>query len=269
MTIERLTDHSVPPDPGSGLRHFLENQFVRYRSTWTSTIITSLLYPVMFLVAIGYGLGSQVDDTSTLGTADYASFVGPGVIAGVAMVQAGSLSLWPTLSAIKWEGTYQAALATPLTAAELATGHILWIGARALVGATLYLAVLTAFGITSSPLAVLAPPVAALTGLAFAAPISAYAATREMDDSFSLISRMIITPMFLFSGAFFPIEQLPDSVEWVSRVVPVWHGVTLCRGLVHGSVGLAGGLAHTAYLLAWVIVGWQLAIRSFSARLSA
>jgi len=254
---------------GSGLWHFLENQFLRYRASWTATIITSLLFPVMFLITIGFGLGSQIDDTSSLGTTDYASFVGPGVVAAVAMIQASSLSLWPTLGAIKWEGTYQAVLATPLTATELAIGHVLWIGFRSLVGASLYLIVLAIFGLVASPLAILAPLAAVLTAMAFAAPISAFSATREKDDTFGAINRVLITPMFLFSGAFFPVEQLPDSVEWVARIVPVWHGVELSRGLVNGSINPSDATIHVGYLMLWIVVGLALAIRSFTTRLSS
>lgn len=253
----------------ASLWHFFENQFVHYKATWTATIISSLFFPIVFLVSVGFGLGSQIDDTSTLGTTDYASFVGPGVLAAVAMVQAGGLSLWPTLGAIKWEGTYQAVLATPLTAAELATGHIAWIGFRVLVPSTLYLSVLAVFGIVGSFLAVLAPIAATLTGLAFAAPISAFAASREKDDLFGVINRVGLTPMFLFSGAFFPVDQLPDSVEWISRLVPVSHGVSLTRGLVNGTIGFGASVGHAAYLCLWILIGWAWAVRTFRARLSA
>lgn len=257
------------PAPRAALRHFLEGQWARYRATWTSTIISSLLFPVFFLLSIGFGLGSQVDDTSSLGTVDYAAFVGPGVLAAVAMVQAGGLSLWPTLGAIKWEGTYQAALATPLTAAELATGHIVWIGFRVLVGASFYLIVLAVFGVVSSPLATLAPIAAALTGMAFAAPLSAFSATRDDDNAFGAINRMVLTPMFVFSGAFFPVEQLPDSVEWIARLVPVSHGVELCRSLVNGTVGTTQVAVNTGYLVLWIVAGWLWAVRTFRARLSS
>ena len=263
------TSASVGRASGSGLWHFLEHQFVRYISTWRSTVVTSLLFPVMFLLAIGVGLGSQVDDTSTLGTVDYKAFVGPGVMAGVAMLQGGAMSLWPTLSAIKWEGTYQAALATPLTAAELSTGHLVWIGFRTGVGASLYLAVLTLFGIPASPLAILAPAAAALTALAFAGPISAFTATQQKDDAFGAINRVTLTPLFLFSGAFYPLEQLPVVVEWVARVFPVSHGVALTRGLVNNSISLVDALGHAGYLATWAVLGWAAAVRTFTGRLAS
>lgn len=251
------------------LWHFLEHQFRRYRSTWRATIISGLVSPMLFLGTIGFGLGSQIDDTSTLGTLDYASFVGPGVLAGAAMIQGASLGLWPTLGAIKWEGTYQAALTTPLTAGELATGHVLWIGFRVLVGSTLYVVILTLFGISSSWLAIFAPLIACCTGMAFGAVVSAFAATQERDNAFGLISRVVISPLFLFSGAFFPTSQLPAGVEWIAALVPVSHGVELCRNLITGQANVGTELRHLAVLLAWLVAGWLLALRTFTRRLSS
>lgn len=253
----------------AAVRHFLEHQFVRYRATWWSTIISSVLFPCFFLLAVGFGLGSQIDDTSSLGTADYPSYIGPGVLGGVALLQAGGLSLWPTLGAIKWQGDYQAALSTPLTTPGLVVGHLLWIGFRITVSAALYLAVLTAFGVVSSWLAVLAPLVAFLVALAIAGPLSAWSASQDSDYSFGPINRLGLTPLFLFSGAFFPIDQLPAVIAWVSRVFPVWHGVELTRGLVNGTLAAAAGIGHVAYLLLWGLAGVLLAIRSFESRLAA
>ncbi len=249
--------------------HFLEHQFVRYRATWSSTLISSVLFPVFFLLAVGFGLGTQIDDTSTLGTDNYASYIGPGVLAGVAVLQAGGLSLWPTLGAIKWEGEYRAVLATPLSAQGLVVGHIAWIGFRILVSATVYLAVLTAFGVVGSWLAVLAPLAAFLTALAVAGPLSAWSASQESDGSFGPINRLVLTPLFLFSGAFFPIEQLPAALAWLSRVFPVWHGVELTRGLINGTLGASAGIGHVAYLAFWSAAGVALSVRSFTNRLAA
>ena len=249
--------------------HFLEHQFVRYRATWSSTVVTSVLFPVFFLLAVGFGLGSQIDDTSTLGTDDYASFVGPGVLAAVAVLQAGGLSLWPTLAAIKWEGDYQASLSTPLSTRGLVVGHIVWIGFRITVSATVYLVVLVLFGVVGSWWAVLAPVAAFTTALAIAGPLSAWSGAQDADDSFGPINRLGLTPLFLFSGAFFPIEQLPDALEWGVRVLPAWHGVELTRGVVNGTLGAAAGVGHAVYLLLWAVVGGVFCVRSFTKRLAA
>jgi lipooligosaccharide transport system permease protein len=257
---------------GSGLRHFLEHQLRRYRTTWRGTVVSGVANPVVFLLALGVGLGSLIDQEGRgdLGAAaTYLEFVGPGLLAAAAMQAGTAESLWPTLGALKWEGTYKAVLATPLSAAELATGHILWIGFRVAVGATLYTLVLTAFGIPRSPWTVLAVPAAVLTALAFAAPFSAFSARQETDETFPMINRVLIVPLFLFSGAFFPIEQLPAALEVAARLTPLWHGVTLCRDLMLGSATLAGAVGHLAFLLLFVIAGWWWAVRTFSARLTS
>ena len=255
----------------SGLRHFGEHQLRRYRSTWRGTVVSGVANPVLFLLALGVGLGSLIDtEGRELGPAStYLEFVGPGLLAGAAM-QAGAMeSLWATLGALKWEGTYKAVLSTPLTAAELATGHLCWIGFRVGVGASLFTAVLTAFAIPRSPLAVLAVPVASLTAVAFAAPLSAYSAAQDTDETFPLISRIGVVPLFLFSGAFFPVDQLPSVLAVAARVTPLWHGVTLSRDLMLGTATLPAAVGHAAYLLLFVVAGWAWALRTFSNRLTA
>lgn len=258
-------DRSIAPRT---LGYFLEHQARRFRTTLRPTIINGLLSPVLFLFTVGFGLGSQIDDPSALGTVDYASFVGPGVLATVAVQQASSQSLWPTLGAIKWEGTYQTALVTPLTPTELATGHITWIGLRVLAGSVLYTTVLVLFGIATSALTVFAPFAAALTAIAFAGPISGWVATRDGDYAFSVVNRVIITPVFLFSGAFFPLDEVPAVVAWLARALPASHGVTLCRGLIVGGLDLGAALGHLGFICLWIGGGWLVATRTFTRRLS-
>jgi lipooligosaccharide transport system permease protein len=218
-------------------------------------------------LALGVGLRGLITDRSGLGTDDYLTFVGPGLLATAAMQQGGQLSLWPTLGALKWEGNYQAALLTPLTSAELATGHLLTIGARVMVSSTLFTVVLVAFGIAESFWVVLAPVVATLTGLSFAAPLSAFSATRESDGSFSLIIRGLLF-LFLFSGAFYPISQLPLGLQWLAEITPIRHAVELCRGLVLGQLDLGPDLLRTSYLVIFAVAGWLVALKTFRKRLA-
>ena len=120
---------------------------------------------------------------------------------------------WPVLSAIKWSRQYHAMLATPLRVGDVLLGHQAFIAFRMLMTATVYLAVIAAFGAVNSPLGILAIPVAVLVGIAFAAPIAAWGAYTENEASFVAIFRFVILPMFLFSGTFFPIEQLPEALQ--------------------------------------------------------
>jgi lipooligosaccharide transport system permease protein len=159
-------------------------------------------------------------------------------------------------------------LASPLRVFDVLAGHLLWVGVRLLTVTTIYLAMMAAFGAVESPLAPVALPAAILTGLAFAAPIMGFAATQTNDTGFSSLYRFLIVPLFLFSGTFFPVTQLPRALQVAAEVTPLYHGVALCRGLVIGH-GLTAGAAavHVAYLVVLVVLGCFWARRSYERRL--
>ena len=138
---------------------------------------------------------------------------------------------------------------------------------RVTTAAALFLAVLVLFGAADGPLVLLAVPAALLTGLAFAAPITAFSGRLENDSGFAALQRFLIIPMFLFSGTFFPVSQLPGFFEGVAYVTPLWHGVSLARGLALGTLEAGPGLLNVAYLTLWVVGGVFLARRSLRRRL--
>jgi lipooligosaccharide transport system permease protein len=246
----------------------LEFFFAQYRRVWRGTAVTSVVTPIVYLLALGVGLGVFVDRSAELpGGISYLEFVAPGLLAGTMMQIATFESSWPVLSAIKWDRQYHAMLATPLRVRDVLLGHQAFVAARLTMIATIYLVVITAFGGVDSPLAVLAIPVAVLVGLAFSAPIAAWAAHTETEVSFVAIFRFVILPMFLFSGTFFPIESLPAPLEVLAYLTPLWHGVTLCRQLTLGDVELWAALGHLAYLLAFVVAGLAVARHTYRKRL--
>ena len=175
-------------------------------------------------------------------------------------------SSWPVMAAIKWSRVYYAMIATPLTSGTLRRPSALRDHAR-LASAAVYLVVIAAFGAVSSWWGILAVPAAVLIGTAFSMPMAALAAAVEDERTFVTIFRFLIVPMFLFSGTFFPVTQLPLAFELAAYVTPIWHGVELCRMLTLGTVELGPALGHTAYLLAWTLVGFELARRSYRRRL--
>lgn len=240
----------------------------QYKRTWRSSLTSSFLYPVLYLAAMGVGLGTLVDHhVHTVGGVPYLSFVGPGVLAATAMQVGTNESTYPVMGAIKWIRTYFAMLATPLRVIDVLVGHLAWMVIRLVVTASIFLAVLAAFGVTRSPEAVLALPAAVLGGMAFAAPITAFAATQEKDANFSVIYRFVLIPLFLFSGTFFPITRLPGWLQPVAQATPLYHGVALCRALVLGQPLGWAVLGHLAYLVVLVALGVVVATRTYRRRL--
>jgi lipooligosaccharide transport system permease protein len=237
----------------------------QYKRTWRGSITTSFLYPVLYLAAMGLGLGSLIKHD--VDGVRYLDFVAPGLLASTAMQIGGNESMYPVMAAIKWLRTYFAMLATPLTVLDVLVGHLAWIAVRLLMVTSIYLAIMAAFGTVHSALAVLAIPVGVLTGLAFAAPIAAFAAAQQNDTGFSTIYRFGLIPLFLFSGTFFPITQLPGWLQPIAEATPLYHGVALCRGLVLGHPGATAAGAHLAYLVVLTVVGFVLAQRSYRRRL--
>jgi lipooligosaccharide transport system permease protein len=161
--------------------------------------------------------------------------------------------------------------ATPITPRDIALGNILWFGARMLLIASVFTIVIALFGAAVSPLIVLAIPVAALTGLAFATPIAAFAATQRTPERFAAIFRFGIMPLFLFSGTFYPIESLPAFVQPLAWLTPLYHGVVVARGLSLGTIGQSPtielAILHVAILLAFIVVGAVLTVSTVRAKL--
>ncbi len=246
----------------------------RYKRTWRGTVTSSILYPVLYLVAMGLGLGHLVNEhlqaahqTGRLGGVGYVQFLAPGLLVASAMQWGTNESMYPVMGGLKWLKTYHALLATPVEVRDLVHGHLAWVATRVGGASALFLTVLAIFGDVVSPLGVLALLVAVLTGLAFAAPVTAFTATQENDAALPVLYRLGTVPLFLFSGTFFPISQLPGWLQVVARATPLYHGVTLARSLVLGRVPVVDDLGHAAYLLVMLGVGLVLARRSFSRRL--
>jgi lipooligosaccharide transport system permease protein len=225
--------------------------------------------PVLYLGAMGLGLGTLVDQhgTARLGGVSYLAFLAPGLLAATALQTAMGESTYPVLASVKWIKTYQAAVATPLRPADLFRGHLLFTAMRLVMNSAIFLAVMTAFGAVRSPWVLATIPVCLLTGLAFATPIEAFAITRDSQSGFAMLYRFGLIPLFLFSGTFFPISQLPGWIRPLAYATPLWHGVALCRSLSLGTPDLGSALVHVAYLAALALVGLVIGQRNYRRRL--
>ena len=246
-----------------------EASIVRFRRSWRGSIATGFISPVLYLAALGVGLGTFVNRSAHApGGGSYLSFVAPGLVAATAMQIASVESSYPVMAGIKWWGTYPAMLATPLRIRDLVFGHQLFVATRVLLSTVMYLAVIAAFGGIHSGLTPLAVFGALLTGLAFSGPIAAYAAHAKNDGAFAPMFRFAIVPMFLFSGTFYPVTRLPGALQWVAYATPLWHGVELCRDLTLGPAHALDDLGHAGYLLVWGVAGVLLALRTHRRRLT-
>ncbi len=238
-----------------------------YRRTWRGGLVSTFLAPVLFLTSMGFGLGHFVDSAGTasgpLAGVGYAAWLAPGLLAAQAMQAAGFASTYPIMGRIVWDRIYSGMLATPVTVVGVVLGELGWIAVRLAILAAAFLVVMAGFGLVRSPLGVLAVPAAVLTGLAFSAPIVAFTATQRNDQAFNAIFRFGITPLFLFSGTFFPIEQLPAVVRPLAWVTPLWHGVELIRACTLDRVDVAAALIHVAVLAAFAAGGALVALRTF------
>jgi lipooligosaccharide transport system permease protein len=240
-----------------------------YRRTWRGSVISTFLSPVFYLLAMGIGLGSLVNrgaGTASVGV-PYLTYLAPGLLAATAMQTGAGDGSWPVMAGIKWTKTYFATLATPVRISDLVVGHLGWVGVRMVFVSTVFVAVMAVFGAVPLGVGLLAVVPAALTGLAFAAPVSAYAAWLNDDHGLSNLFRFGIVPMFLFSGTFFPITQLPGWMQPIAYAIPLWHGVELTRATALGIPTTFSPVVHVAYLLVWIVGGSLVAFRTFAKKL--
>jgi lipooligosaccharide transport system permease protein len=253
----------------ASVRYF-ESRARLYRRTWRGSVVTTFLNPVLYLAAMGAGLGTLVDDGSgraAVAGFTYLAFLGPGLLAATTMQAGANDGSWSVMAGIKWAKTYEATLATPISVRDIVYGHLSWAATRGVFTALVFAIVMSAFGAVSLDRALLAVFPALLTGVAFAAPTMALTATlRDVQGLVSLM-RFGIIPMFLFSGTFFPITQLPGWVHPIAFATPLWHGVELTRATAL-NIGTAWSpLLHIGYLAVWFTVGTVLAIRHLDRRM--
>ncbi len=246
----------------------LEHDLLVFRRGWHSYILSGLSQPFLYLLSMGVGLGYYVNRNGGLpGGVPYLDYIAPALLVTQAMMVASAELAWPTMSKFAWEKTYLAALNTPLGSTNLLAGDMMWIAFRATLISVLFFGVILLFGAVGSPLAILAVPVAVLTAMSFAAPIIAFTATQKTDQPFNMLFRFGITPLFLFSGTFFPIDNLPLFIRPLAWFTPLYHGVSLARSFSLGQIDPIGEVVHFAVLGAFVVFGLVAARITFRRRL--
>jgi lipooligosaccharide transport system permease protein len=247
----------------------VEHELLDARRYWRSVAVAGIVAPLLYVLALGIGLGTVVNRHGNSLGAPYLQFVAPAFLAAAALQTATASATFPVMAGFKWIRYYHGMAATPLTSRQICDGKILWIGLRALASSALYLAIMSCFGALHRWQGVLGIPIAAFTGLAFAAPVLAMSASVASEgNAFNMLFRFVVTPMFLFSGTFYPITELPRWGEVLAYISPLWHGTELARGTALGHLSDLAALGHVGYLLLWLVVGIGLARWRFRVRLS-
>ena len=250
---------SSPLRPWEGTGLLVLRNYVTYKRQW-KLFVTGFLEPVFYLFSIGIGVGKLIHAFELNGHAiPYAEFVAPGMLAASAFNGALMDSTFNVFFKLKYEKLYDQMLATPLTTSDIARGEIIWGQLRGASYSVAFLAVMWAMGLVHSWWAVLAFPATLLIGFAFAAVGMAATSFMKTWQDFDLI-QLVILPMFLFSGTFFPLDSLPEGLRIVVQLTPLYQGVDLLRGLTVGVIG-PETVVHVAYLLVMGLVGLSIVSR--------
>lgn len=247
----------------------LEGHLRSYRHTWRGTTVSAVLTPVLFLAAMGLGLGSLVDQepTPALGQTSYLAWITPGLLAAAAMQNGAGDGSFPVVAGMRWIRTYHAALHSPVRPRDLMLGNLLWSGMRGVVIGAVFVVVAAVFGAMPLERGALALLPAVLLGMGTCAAASAFSASRDTDTALAGLFRFVVVPMFLFSGAFFPVSELPGAVQPLVVALPVWHGVELARAAALGGSPALAWWQHLGVLLALLAVGIAAGVAVFERRL--
>ena len=228
----------------------------RYGAMWSS-LLGDLFEPILYLYGLGYGLGFFVNEVHGM---DYPTFIAPGLLAMGAMWSASFENTYAALTRMMKQKTYEAVMVTPVNPEEIVAGDILWAATKSGIGAVMMLLVVTVMGLASFPTALLCIPQAFLTGLAFGALSMVITAVAPNYDFFMYYFTILLTPMLLFSGAWYPLDGLPEALQVLAEVLPLTHAVRPMRAFMTGSAGIeawwsVGVLAAYTVLFAIIAMG--------------
>ena len=231
-------------------------------------MVSTVLFPIFYLAALGVGVGRLVSaHTGLVQGQTYLHFIAPSLLAATTMQLGESESLWPVLAAVKWIRSYHAAAATPLEPHDILMGKLSWVVTRAFATGVVYTIIIGFFGALQSWWSLTLPFIGALIALAFSAPLVAFAARSQTDGPFAMIYRFAFVPMFLFSATFYPVSAYPGSLRPLVQLVPLYHGVALSRAAAFGE-GSWGAMAfHLGFLVVMALAGVAWGRRTMHRRL--
>jgi lipooligosaccharide transport system permease protein len=221
-----------------------------YKYVYKSTIVSNLMDPLVYLVALGFGLGAFV---SRIQGMPYIQFIAPGLISSSIMSAATFETTINTFVRIHFDRVYDAMMATPVTVEDIVVGEIMWAMTRSTIYATVMLGVVTALGLTHSWYAIFVPFLGAMGGMMFAILGLTYTSLLKSIDQVNFYFTLFITPLFLFSGVFYPIDALPEIVKTIAFLSPLYHLVEIIRPLVIGKIGF-GVVVHLVWIIVFILI---------------
>jgi len=261
---DRIPARDLIPSPRHAAAVWRRNALV-FSKVWKGALLPQFVDPLFYLMALGFGLGTYV---ARINGVPYEDFIAPGLIASAAMWSASFETTYNVYMRMNENKLYDAVLATPVEVQDLVAGDLSWSASRAVVYGTSFLVIVTLFGLIGSPWAILIPAFLLLGGLCFSTIGYTFTALIPKIDLYSYFFTLGITPMFLFSGIFFPFDRLPEWVEVVAWMTPLYHMVEITRGLATGPEALSI-LAHSAWLAVVSLALFYVPVRALRNRLVA
>jgi lipooligosaccharide transport system permease protein len=222
-----------------------QRNFTVYTKLYKSSIALNFVEPALYLVALGFGLGAFVKEINGV---PYIDFIAPGIIASSSMFAAIYECTYGTYVRMTFQKTFDAILATPVNLNDLVAGELMWGATKSMLYGTIIMIVISLFGLVDSPALMLAIPVLFLSGLIFAEVSLIAVATVPGIDTFNYFYTLLMTPMFLFSGIFFPLDTLHPLVTKIAFFTPLYHLVNICRSFSSGEIWAVMGD------MAWIVV---------------
>jgi len=204
-----------------------------YKKLYRSSLTLNFFEPMLYLIALGYGLGGFIKQINGM---SYIEFIAPGIVMSSAMFAASYECTYGTYVRMIYQKTFDAILATPINFNELILGELLWGTTKSLIYGTIIILVISVFGVVKSPYAVFLIPLIFACGVIFASMSLIATAIVPGIDSFNYFYTLVLTPLFLFSGIFFPLEDMPDIVVRISQTNPLLHLVNISRALCYGDL---------------------------------
>jgi lipooligosaccharide transport system permease protein len=241
-----------------------------YRRTWRGTVISSFVAPLFYVLAMGVLLGGFIegDPAELEGATSYLAFLVPGLVAAHAMQTAVGETTYPVMGMIKWQRIYDSMLATPLQVRDLVLAHLAFVTIRVATTCAVFMLVVAPFGIFETWWgALLAFVSQVLVGTAFGSVVYAFTTRLSSPEGFGVLFRLGVFPLFLFSGAFFPITNLGDVGAWLARLTPLWHGVNLSRMFILDNVDWGWAVVNVVVLLALTALGLRWSVTGLTKRL--